>query len=247
MQDEVIMPPVHPGEVLLTEFLQPLELSQYQLARSIAVPPRRINEIVHGQRRISADTALRLARFFGTSERFWMNLQSRYDLEIEKDRLGPVLDEIHPLTAASLRTLTISGPGRAAGYLSERDGAAIAGKRQPTITLWHASLLMNAAAPVIVGSGLLSCRDRVCMGLRQFLRNRFPSEPLPEDPVARLQYVYDKVLGYVDQDCTVHEVKLLLYPWLRAAFPAGPDSLPRSSADQQSDAEHLARRERVVL
>jgi antitoxin HigA-1 len=103
MPDEVIMLPVHPGEILLMEFLEPLELSQYQLARSIAVPPRRINEIVHGQRRISADTALRLARFFGTSERFWMNLQSRYDLEIEKDRLGPVLDGIHPLTAASLR------------------------------------------------------------------------------------------------------------------------------------------------
>jgi antitoxin HigA-1 len=107
MEDDVIMPPVHPGEILLTEFLEPLELSQYQLARSIAVPPRRINEIVHGQRRISADTALRLARFFGTSERFWMNLQSRYDLEIEKDRLGPVLDEIHPLTAASLRRLRL--------------------------------------------------------------------------------------------------------------------------------------------
>jgi addiction module HigA family antidote len=76
--------------------------------RSIAVPPRRINEIVHGQRRISADTALRLARFFGTSERFWMNLQSRYDLEIEKDRLGPVLDEIHPLTAAGLDRLRLS-------------------------------------------------------------------------------------------------------------------------------------------
>jgi antitoxin HigA-1 len=79
--------------------------SRARLARSIAVSPRRINEIVHGQRRISADTALRLARFFGTSEQFWMNLQSRYDLEIEKDRLGPVLDEIHPLTAASLREL----------------------------------------------------------------------------------------------------------------------------------------------
>ena len=108
MEDHVIMPPVHPGEILLTEFLEPLELSQYQLARSIAVPPRRINEIVHGQRRISAGTALRLARFFGTSERFWMNLQSRYDLEIEKDRLGPVLDEIRPLTAASLRRLRLS-------------------------------------------------------------------------------------------------------------------------------------------
>jgi addiction module HigA family antidote len=102
MEIDVIMSPVHPGEILLTEFLEPLELSQYRLARSISVPARRINEIVHGDRRISADTALRLARFFGTSERFWMNLQSRYDLEIEKDRLGPALDDIRPLTAASL-------------------------------------------------------------------------------------------------------------------------------------------------
>lgn len=103
MTADTIMPPVHPGEILLTEFLEPLQLSQYQLARSIAVPARRINEIVHGQRRISADTALRLARFFGTSERFWMNLQSRYDLEIEKDRLGSVLEGIQPLPAVSLR------------------------------------------------------------------------------------------------------------------------------------------------
>jgi addiction module HigA family antidote len=103
MEGDVIMAPVHPGEILLTEFLEPLELSQYQLARSISVPARRINEIVHGDRRITADTALRLARFFGTSERFWINLQSRYDLEIEKDRLGPALDDIQPLTAASLR------------------------------------------------------------------------------------------------------------------------------------------------
>lgn len=101
MADDVIMPPVHPGEILLTAFLESLELSQYQLARSIGVPARRINEIVHEHRRISADTALRLARFFGTSEGFWLNLQSRYDLEIEKDRLGPVLDGIQPLTAAS--------------------------------------------------------------------------------------------------------------------------------------------------
>jgi len=101
MDDEVIMPPVHPGEILLTEFFEPLELSQYQVARSIAVPARRINEIVHGQCRIGADTALRLARFFGTSERFCMNLQSRYDLEVEKDRLGPLLESIRPLTAAS--------------------------------------------------------------------------------------------------------------------------------------------------
>ena len=101
MVTDTIMPPVHPGEILLTEFLEPLGVSQYQLAKAVDVPARRINEIVHGQRRISADTALRLARYLRTSERFWMNLQARYDLETEKDRLGNVLDEIRPLSAAS--------------------------------------------------------------------------------------------------------------------------------------------------
>ncbi len=80
--------PVHPGEVLAEDFLEPLGLTQYRLAKSLTVPPRRINEIVHGKRAISADTALRLARFFGTSERFWLNLQTSYDLEVERDRLG---------------------------------------------------------------------------------------------------------------------------------------------------------------
>jgi antitoxin HigA-1 len=75
-------------------------VSQYQLAKAVDVLARRINEIVHGQRRISADTALRLARYFGTSERFWINLQARYDLEVEKDRLGAALDDIRPLSAA---------------------------------------------------------------------------------------------------------------------------------------------------
>ena len=94
MVTETIMPPVHPGEILLTEFLEPLGVSQYQLAKAVDVPARRINEIVHGQRRISADTALRLSRYLGTSERFWLNLQARYDIEIEKDRLGAALDVI---------------------------------------------------------------------------------------------------------------------------------------------------------
>ena len=76
-------------------------VGQYQLAKAVDVPARRINEIVHGQRRITADTALRLSRYFGTSERFWMNLQARYDLEIEKYRLGSALDDIRPLSAAS--------------------------------------------------------------------------------------------------------------------------------------------------
>jgi antitoxin HigA-1 len=86
---------IHPGEILALEFLEPLGLSQYRLAKDISVPPRRINEIVHGDRSITADTALRLARYFGTTERFWLNLQSRYDLETEKDRLGSRLyDEV---------------------------------------------------------------------------------------------------------------------------------------------------------
>lgn len=101
MAADMVMAPVHPGEILLEEFLTPLAVSQYQLAKEIRVPARRINEIVHGQRRVSADTALRLARFFGTSERFWLNLQARYDLEVEKDRLGDALDGIRPLYAAS--------------------------------------------------------------------------------------------------------------------------------------------------
>jgi antitoxin HigA-1 len=95
-----IMEPVHPGEVLAEEYLAPLGITQHKLAVSIGVPPRRINEIVHGKRRITADTALRLARFFGTSERFWMNLQTRYDLETERDRLADTLDGITPLASA---------------------------------------------------------------------------------------------------------------------------------------------------
>jgi len=89
------MPPVHPGEILMEEFLQPMAISQYRLAVDISVPPRRINEIVHGKRAITADTAIRLARYFGNSEGFWMNLQTRYDLEIQRDRIGEeVLKEI---------------------------------------------------------------------------------------------------------------------------------------------------------
>lgn len=87
------LPPVHPGQVLLEEFLEPMEISQYRLAKDISVSPRRINEIVHGKRAIPADTALRLARFFGRSDRFWLNLQTSYDLDIEREKLGSRLDE----------------------------------------------------------------------------------------------------------------------------------------------------------
>jgi addiction module HigA family antidote len=89
--------PVHPGEVLLQEFLEPLELTQYRLAKNLKVPARRINEIVHGTRAVSADTALRLARFFGTSDRFWLNLQAAYDLDVERDRLGARLEREVPV------------------------------------------------------------------------------------------------------------------------------------------------------
>jgi addiction module HigA family antidote len=82
-----ILKPIHPGEILLEEFLKPMEISQYRLAKDISVPPRRINEIVHEKRGISPDTALRLARYFGISESFWANLQSRYDLQCVKQRL----------------------------------------------------------------------------------------------------------------------------------------------------------------
>ncbi len=82
------LPPIHPGEILNEEFLKPHELSQYRLAKEIGVPARRINEIVHGKRAVTPDTALRLSRYFGLSERFWLNLQTHYDLEVEKDRLA---------------------------------------------------------------------------------------------------------------------------------------------------------------
>ena len=85
--------PIHPGEILLEEFLKPMGISQYRLAKDINVDPRRINAIIHGKSAITADTALRLSRYFGTSEHFWLNLQARYDLEIHKERLGDSLEK----------------------------------------------------------------------------------------------------------------------------------------------------------
>ena len=93
MSNEELLPPIHPGEILIEEFLKPMGISQYRLAKDISVPPRRINEIIHGKRAITPDTALRLSKYFGLSERFWINLQARYDLEVEKDRLQERLDK----------------------------------------------------------------------------------------------------------------------------------------------------------
>lgn len=96
------LPPIHPGEILRSEFLEPMGISQYRVAKDISVPPRRINEIVHGKRSITADTALRLGRFFGMSPQFWLNLQTRYDLEVTEDLLEDRLDlEVHTLKAQS--------------------------------------------------------------------------------------------------------------------------------------------------
>ncbi len=94
--------PIHPGEILMEEFLKPFGISQYKLAKDINVPARRINEIVHGKRSISADTALRLSRYFNLSERFWLNLQARYDLEVEKEKLdGRIETEVKVLELQS--------------------------------------------------------------------------------------------------------------------------------------------------
>jgi addiction module HigA family antidote len=94
--------PIHPGEILLNDFLEPMGISQYRIAHDISVPPRRINEIVHGTRAVTADTALRLSRYFGTTDRFWLNLQTRFDLEQQKDILGDRLEkEVIVLAEAS--------------------------------------------------------------------------------------------------------------------------------------------------
>lgn len=94
------IPPVHPGEILADD-LEELGISQSQLARALGVPRSRINQIVLGRRSIEADTALRLARFFGTSDRYWLNLQARYDLEVTKDALGDALTKVAPLSTTS--------------------------------------------------------------------------------------------------------------------------------------------------
>ena len=100
MMSKKIIPLIHPGEILLEEFLKPMGLSQNRMAMDIHVPARRINEIVHGKRRITADTALRLSRFFGNSPQFWLGLQMDYDLDVAEDSLKDRLDrEVHPYPA----------------------------------------------------------------------------------------------------------------------------------------------------
>lgn len=118
--------PVHPGEVLLEEFLGPLGISQYRLAKETGVSPRRINEIVLRQRAVSADTALRLARFFGTSELFWLNLQARYDLDVQKTKLGSRLKAIHlysPPLAATRAATKVRAVSAARARASSRKAA----------------------------------------------------------------------------------------------------------------------------
>ena len=92
--------PVHPGEVLMEDFIEGFGITQNKLAVAIGVPPRRINEIVHGKRAVTADTALRLGKYFGVSAQFWLNLQTQYDLDVAEDRLSMQIDAITPLRLA---------------------------------------------------------------------------------------------------------------------------------------------------
>jgi len=121
--------PIHPGEVLLEEFMKPLGVTQYRLAKETDVPARRINEIVQGQRSVTADTALRLAKFFGTSEMFWLNLQARYDLQLQKTKIGNVLSSVRSL--AQLRKTSPPIPRVARSTVrAAKAGAARSGHRR---------------------------------------------------------------------------------------------------------------------
>jgi antitoxin HigA-1 len=121
--------PVHPGEVLLEEFMKPMAITQYRLAKETELPARRINEIVHRKRAITADTALRLARFFGTSEMFWLNLQARYDLDMQKEKLGARLQSVRPF--AKMKPSTPPSPRPARGLVSAaKSGAVRSGYRR---------------------------------------------------------------------------------------------------------------------
>lgn len=99
MNDELIMRPTHPGIILREEFLEPMKITDYHLAKALGVPQTRISAITHGKRRISADSGLRLSRYFGMSEQFWTGLQDDYDREMAKDQLGDALDAIHPIAS----------------------------------------------------------------------------------------------------------------------------------------------------
>ena len=96
-----LYPPIHPGEILMEEFIEPFGITQHKLSVAIGVPPRRINEIVHGKRAVTADTALRLGKYFGIDPQFWLNLQSRYDLELAEDNVADEIEAIRPLAATS--------------------------------------------------------------------------------------------------------------------------------------------------
>lgn len=124
-----VLAPVHPGEILLEDFMKPLGVTQYRLAKETDVPPRRINEIVQGQRSVTADTALRLAKFFSTSEMFWLNLQARYDLELQKRKIAPVLSSVRSLT--QLRGSSVSPPRAVRETVrASRTGAVRSGYRR---------------------------------------------------------------------------------------------------------------------
>jgi addiction module HigA family antidote len=159
------LPPIHPGGILLEEFLVPLGLSQYRLAKDTSVPPRRINGIVRGARAVSADTALRLDRYFGTSECFWLNLQAHHDLAVEKGRLGDRLSrEVKVLTHSALST---PDPG-----LTRIDPAAGFPKRRAVVSGLRGGLSRPGDQPD--RAGRIGRRDR---DIRTRRAQPFPTRP----------------------------------------------------------------------
>lgn len=124
------LPPVHPGEILLEEFMEPLGVTQYRLAKETNVPPRRINEIVQGRRAVTADTALRLAKYFGTSEMFWLNLQARYDLDVQRQKVGAGLAAVRPFTQPSKRAVILPRSKRTLIAAAKKGAARSAYRRK---------------------------------------------------------------------------------------------------------------------
>jgi addiction module HigA family antidote len=191
------MPPVHPGEILQEEFLDPMKISQYRLAVDTSVPPRRINEIVHGKRAITADTALRLSRYFGTSERFWLNLQTRYDLELQKDKLGNRMKlevVIREKTADYLpvknKTVLAGVAGAKAGRVRRSqnigDGAKIMGNKKSKYSKAGIDILANDKS-IVYRIKTASGKDNYIGTAKRYSGRERISEHLEEIPGATVE------------------------------------------------------------
>ena len=156
------LPPVTPGEVLEEEFLKPLKITQYRLAKDLSVPPRRINEIIHGTRAVTADTAIRLARYFGMSEKFWLNLQTHYDIESARQRLhGRLQDEVRVRRAYYPARLTVEGKNM---FVQMEDGRNV--RLTPKAARKYGKTLCEAIARYVVTRGKAVEAGRRAEGFR---------------------------------------------------------------------------------